>query len=145
VSRKGKGKRFTEADLAALRAKVAGGGAQDGKATDGKRKYNNEPVYVGTMKFASKKEAKRYQVLRFLELKGEITDLKTQVRFELAPAVDLGGKRKKPAMRYFADFTYTVVATGAYVVEDAKGFRTRQYLDRKHLMMTVHGILIQEV
>lgn len=146
--RKGAGRktrRITEADLAAMRANVSAsiGGAPAAKAR--RSKYNAEPVYVGTLKFDSKREAARYQLLRQREIAGEITDLQLQVVFVLAPAVDIGEKRKKPAMRYKADFAYVEVATGERVVEDSKGFQTRAYRDRKHLMKSVHGITIREV
>ncbi|KVN83465.1 hypothetical protein WJ68_16265 [Burkholderia ubonensis] len=97
------------------------------------------------------READRFVLLSAAQDAGEITELRCQVRFVLAPAVDIGEKRKKPALRYFADFVYVVVKTGAYgeagqtIVEDSKGCQTRAYRDRKHLMKTVHGITIREV
>ena len=45
-------------------------------------------------------------------------------------------------MRYKADFTY--IKNGKPTVEDVKGYRTRTYLMKRHLMMTEHGIEIVE-
>jgi hypothetical protein len=79
--------------------------------------------------------------------RGEIQDLKCQVKFELAPKVKIEGeKRAKPALRYFADFTY--LSNGKLIVEDVKSAATRKlpsFRNKKHLMKTVHDIDIREV
>ncbi len=108
-------------------------------------KYRNTKVNIGGMTFDSKGEHARYVELAQLQACGEIADLKRSVDFVLAPSCHLGGKSKKPALRYRADFTY--VESGAPVVEDFKSAITRKnpvYRIKKHLMMTVHGILIRE-
>jgi hypothetical protein len=89
--------------------------------------------------FDSAKEYRRYHELRLRAKLGEIVDLKTQVRFELVPK-----QKGERAAHYDADFTYTEVATGEFVVEDAKGFRTRAYILKRKLMQRVHGITIRE-
>ncbi|ABO60574.1 DUF1064 domain-containing protein (plasmid) [Burkholderia vietnamiensis] len=149
--------RWSAAQLAAYLANrpgatsttVAGGAVAPAEPADDvparRGKYNAKPTYVGTIKFDSKREAARYQELRRMELAGLIRDLRLQVVFVLAPAVDIGEARKKPALRYIADFAYVEGATGEQVVEDAKGFRTRSYRDKKHLMKSVHNIIIREV
>lgn len=148
MKRRGKAKggaRWTEAQLA---AHLAGGSAPACATASGKKgrgKYNAVPTFVGTIKFDSKREAAHYQTLRRLEMAGSIRDLRLQVPFILAPSVDLGEKRRKPAMRYVADFVYIDVATGEQVVEDVKGVQTKAYRDRKHLMKSVHGITVREV
>lgn len=106
-----------------------------------KGKYNNTPVSTDEGKFASKKEEKRWGELKLLEAAGKISDLKRQVRFELADPVILDGRRR-PALRYFADATYT--EDGKFVVEDTKGYRDQKYRIKRHLMMSVHGIEIKE-
>jgi hypothetical protein len=76
--------------------------------------------------FQSMKEAKRYNELLLLLKAGEISNLRLQVPFELAPSVKFDGEpRKKPALRYLADFVYND-KNGNQIVEDAKGF------DKKH-------------
>lgn len=110
-------------------------------------KFNNAKVDQGGLVFDSAKEATRWRELEQLAAAGVITDLKRQVRYILAPAVRLEGeKRTKPALRYFADFTY--MQGGQLVVEDAKSPPTRKldsYRNKKHLMATVHRIHIKEV
>lgn len=110
-------------------------------------KYRNEKVEVAGIKHDSMKEARRWGELRLLERAGDITELRRQVSFELAPAVHLAGeKRKKPALRYVADFTY--MRAGQLVVEDAKSAPTRKlpaYRIKRHLMKTVLNLDIMEV
>ena len=93
--------------------------------------------------FASKLEARRYRELVIMQLAGAITDLKTQVAYVLCPSVVIAG-RKRPAIRYIADFVYTDDA-GKTVVEDCKGMLTPVYKRKRHLMMHVHGIKINEI
>jgi hypothetical protein len=142
-------KRLTEAEFAALQANLAhcrpGRMEAASKAEPKAGKYKSKRVTIGERTFASMREADRFLVLSARQDAGEICELQCQVRFVLAPAADIGEKRKKPALRYFADFVYVVVATGERVVEDAKGVQTPEYRTKKHLMKTVHGIDISEV
>jgi hypothetical protein len=143
--------RWSEAQLSAYLANK--GGALKGDATPApahdavpkrRGKYNNEPTYVGTIKFDSKREAARYQELRRMEHAGVIRDLQLQVPFVLAEAADLGEKRKTRAKKYVADFVYVEVATGKKIVEDCKGFQTREYRLKKHWVADKYGVVIQE-
>lgn len=108
-------------------------------------KHRNRKVTVDGVKWDSQGECSRYAALCQLQAAGHIADLKHGVYFVLAPACYLGGARKKPELRYKADFTY--IEGGQLVVEDFKSDITRKlaaYRIKKHLMMTVHGILIRE-
>ena len=108
-------------------------------------KYRNKPCAIGCEKYRSQKEAKRHQDLMMLQKAGIIAGLTREVPFELAPGVKIEGeKRKRPAVRYVADFVYSGVKSGRVVVEDAKGMQTPVYRLKKHLMATVHGIHVQE-
>lgn len=100
-------------------------------------KYGNKKCVVDDIVFDSVKEAKRYRVLKMLRKSGLIAYLKTQVEFEL----NEGGTH---SLKYVADFCYTNAKTGEYVVEDTKGFLTREYKKKRRLMMKVHGIKILE-
>ena len=115
-------------------------------------KYNAKKI-AG---FDSKKEWRRYGELTTLERAGKITDLRTQVKYILIPAQrepDIMGPRggRKPGKliehecSYVADFVYHDLATGETVVEDTKGFRTKEYIIKRKLMLWVHGIKIREV
>lgn len=94
---------------------------------------------------ASKMEARRLGELQLLERAGLIEGLRTQVRYELVPAVRFkGAKRVTPAMVYVADAVYRDCDTGQTVVEDCKGLHTRVYLMKKHLMKALLGLDILE-
>jgi len=107
-------------------------------------KYRNQRICVDGRWFDSKREARRFKELQLLERAGEISDLKTQVPFLLIPKQPR--KRGKPEQpcQYIADFTYTDKG-GEYVVEDAKGKQTPEYIIKRKLMLKEHGIEIREV
>ena len=108
-------------------------------------KYKNKPCTIGGEKYRSGREARRHQDLLLLQKSGIIAGLTREVPFELAPGVKIEGEaRKRPAVRYVADFVYSDTRTGRVVVEDAKGMQTPVYRLKKHLMATVHGIHVQE-
>lgn len=112
-------------------------------------KHGNTKVERHGIRFDSIKEADRYDVLHLDELEGRIRGLRVHVPFELAPRCVLHGKTK-PALRYFADFVYEARNGDEWVpvVEDVKSPITRKdgkYRVKLHLMMTVHGIEVDEV
>ena len=113
-----------------------------------RNKFNAQKVECDGMTFDSKKEHKRYIKLKAMQQRGEIRDLQHHTKFELAPKTKLEGeKRAKPALRYFADFTYYMIS-GEYIVEDVKSAATRKkdsYRNKKHLMKTVLNIDVREV
>lgn len=119
-------------------------------------KYGNKKVKCGNKTLDSKHERRRYYTLQMLEKAGEISDLRLQVPFEVIPAiyetveVQLKTKVKRVqkciqrATHYIADFVYKD-KDGNEVVEDAKGFRTKEYLLKKKMMRAFLGITIKEV
>lgn len=110
-----------------------------------KSKYNNRKTEVLGIIFDSKREADRYLELYLAQKAGAITDLQLQVPFELIPKqTDETGKVVERAVLYKADFTYRN-SDGMFVVEDAKGERTREYILKRKLMMWVYGIRVKEV
>lgn len=108
-------------------------------------KYNSKKTVVDGQTFDSKKEANRYKELRLLEKAGVIKDLWTQVKFKLIPAQrdEATGKVIERECSYKADFVYE--EDGKTVVEDAKGFRTKEYVIKRKLMLWRYGIRIREV
>ena len=120
----------------------------DKPKTPKRNKFNAQKIELDGMTFDSKKEHKRYIELKAMQQRGEIFGLEHHTKFDLAPKTKLEGeKRVKPALRYFADFTY-YNTQGEYIVEDVKSAATRKlasYRTKKHLMSTVHGISIIEV
>lgn len=113
-----------------------------------KSKFGNEKQEEDGHKFDSKKEYKRYVQLKTMQRCGLISNLQHHVRYEIAPAVKFPSKKSKSQPRYYeADFVYIDIKTGMTIVEDVKSEATvtQLYLLKKHLMMAVHGIEIQEV
>lgn len=106
-------------------------------------KYGNRKVTLDGIPFDSRKEAKRWRELSLLERAGEISGLQRQVRFELIPSQRIGGKVAERPVYYIADFVYT--ENGETVVEDTKGFRTKDYILKRKMMLYLKGIQIREV
>lgn len=102
-----------------------------------KSKYYNSKKEVGGILFDSEKEANRYGELKLLLKAGTIGLLELQVPFEL----NEGGTH---SLKYIADFVYYDQGTGEKVVEDCKGFRTREYKKKRRLMKKIYGIEIKE-
>ena len=103
-------------------------------------KYMAKKCQVDGIKFDSLKEARRYQELRLLERAGKIADLRLQVPFFLLPAQrDENGNVVERAVKYIADFVYTG-EDGKTVVEDVKGFRTKEYIIKRKLLLYQYGM-----
>lgn len=108
-------------------------------------KYNSKKTVVDGQTFDSKKEANRYQELLLLEKAGVIKNLSRQVKFVLIPSQrDESGKVIERECSYKADFVY-YEEDGETVVEDVKGFRTKDYIIKRKLMLYQYGIRIREV
>ena len=121
-----------------------------------KNKYHSKKVEFDGIVFDSKKEAKRFAELSLLEKAGTIQDLQRQVKFILIPAQRepdtvgaRGGIKKGKTIEkecaYIADFVYKDLTLNETVVEDTKGFRTKDYLLKRKMMLFFHGIKIKEV
>lgn len=128
-------------------------------------KYNNKKTRVHGMEFASAWEAERYKQLYLLGKSGYISNLRTQVPYELIPAqyemiptdeVYVKGAKKgqqkykkvcvEQSVKYIADFVYT--ENGKEIVEDTKSPATRKkesYIIKRKLMLHVHNIRLREV
>lgn len=109
-----------------------------------RHKHGAIRTVVDGITFPSKLEAKRYGELKLLMKAGLISKLEMQPSFVLAPSVVLGG-RKKPPLRYVADYRYVDTATGLSVVEDCKGQVLPMYRAKAHLMKHLYNIDIVEV
>lgn len=106
------------------------------------QKYRNRVTETDDGRFDSEAEYRHWCHLKVRQRVGEISDLKRQVVFELAPAVVIQGP-KRPPIRYIADMTY--LEDGKTVVADVKGAVTPEYRMKRHLMKAVHGIDIKEI
>ena len=103
--------------------------------------------------YASTKEAKRAQELKFLETSGKIRELREQVKYEL-----IGSQRDPLTLRlierpcsYYADFDYEEQqnnGTWQHIVEDTKGLKKgsayANFVIKRKLMLKVHGIRVRE-
>lgn len=108
------------------------------------QKYSNKVTETPDGRFDSEAEYRHWCHLKIRLRLGEISDLKRQVVFELAPAAVVQG-RKRPPLRYIADMEYWDKALARTVVADVKGAITPEYRIKRHLMMSVHGVEIQEI
>lgn len=98
---------------------------------------NATKTTVNGIKFDSKFESARYIALKCLEDNGVIENLMIQVEF---PLVVSGTK----VCSYIADFTYIIVKTNTYIVEDAKGHKDKYYRLKAKLFKALKGFEITE-
>tara|TARA_R110000824_G_scaffold352968_1_gene540110 strand:+ start:403 stop:723 length:321 start_codon:yes stop_codon:yes gene_type:complete len=96
-----------------------------------KNKYNAKKTNVDGITFDSKRESRRYLELKTLLHAGHISDLELQIPF---PCI----VNDKKICSYKADFAY--IQDGKRVVEDVKGFVTRDFRLKKKLVEALHGI-----
>ena len=122
-----------------------------------KSKYKAIKTCVNGIEFDSRREARRYQELLLLERGKAISNLMLQVKFVLIPAqyeeVERYGKNGnklkshrrlvEKEVSYIADFVYW--EGGKLIVEDTKGFKTKDYIIKRKLMLYEKGIKIREV
>lgn len=106
-------------------------------------KYRSKKITADGLTFDSRKEYFRWHELSLLEKAGKITGLQRQVRFELIPSQRMDGKVVERPVHYVADFVYQ--EDGQTVVEDTKGFKTKDYILKRKMMLHMHGIRIREV
>lgn len=110
-------------------------------------KYHAKKIAVLGRTFDSRKEADRFLALCAILKRGEIADLRGQVKYELIPAQKKGDGKTERAVCYIADFVYQ--KDGKTVVEDVKGYRNgaayRIFAIKRKLMLWRYGIEVKEV
>lgn len=110
-------------------------------------KHHNEKVTTQSgLKFDSKLEERRFNVLAIQLAAGNISDLKLQPEFTLQEAYTTPDGKHIRAIRYRADFSY--YSDAALVVEDTKSAHTRKlpvYRMKSKLMQERLGITIREI
>lgn len=99
-------------------------------------KYNAKKVRIDGILFDSKLEGNRYLELKQLLSLGVISDLETHKKYPLI----VNGLE---VTTYEADFVYK--KNGTEVVEDTKGFLTKEYKIKKKLMKAIYNKDIIEV
>ena len=95
-------------------------------------KYKNKKTTINGIKFDSKLEAKRFTELKLLEKSGLIEDLKLQPSFQLIPTFKKNGTTFRKTS-YKADFQYYDKEKERTIIEDTKGFKTKEYIIKKKL------------
>jgi hypothetical protein len=98
-------------------------------------KYGNIRTEAAGMKFDSRREARRWMVLRLEERAGAIESLQRQVVYP----IKVNGIH---ICDYIADFVYE--REGEIVIEDSKGFRTDLYRLKAKLMLACHDVKVVE-
>ena len=119
-------------------------------------KYGNKKVTADGITFDSRREWLRYLELMLAERNGLIVKLEVHPKFDIL----INGKK---ICAYVGDFMYLIplrkiVPEGTSVdvvwidgegferiVEDTKGFRTREFILKKRLMSVVLGIEVKEI
>lgn len=94
-----------------------------------RNKHGNKKVFYDGIMFASKLECHRYQELKLLEKAKMIEDLRLQVRLEIVPKQK--GERN---VAYVADFMYFDKTANKCIIEDAKGYKTKDYVIKRKLV-----------
>lgn len=97
-------------------------------------KYHNKKTTIDGIIFDSKKEANRYCELKLMEKAGLIKDLELQPKFELIPTQKKHGKTYRKTT-YKADFKYFDVEANEIIVEDVKGFKTKEFRLKEKLFI----------
>lgn len=98
-----------------------------------RHKFKAKRTEVDNIKFSSKKEAKRYNILKSLQNVGEVLFFLRQVPFHLPGGV-----------KYICDFLI-FWASGEVTIEDVKGFKTESYKAKKKMVEALYPIEILEV
>ena len=107
-------------------------------------KYHNKKVECDGIIFDSIKEKNYYCELKILKMAGKVKDLEMQVPFELQPKFKHAGKTER-AIKYIADFVVHY-PDGLQVVVGTKGFKTKEYLlKRKMLLYKYPDMIFEEV
>ena len=110
-----------------------GGGGIPHKQNNTKSKYSNKKVNIDGITFDSMKEANRYRELKLLEKVGEISNLVLQPVYVLLNGFEYKSEKIR-AIKYIGDFEYLDSKTGSKVLEDTKGFKTKDYLIKVKLL-----------
>ncbi len=94
-------------------------------------KYRAKPTFCDGIRFASKKEAGRYQELLLLQRAKKIRELVLQQPY---PMIVNGRK----ICVYVGDFEYFDTETGRTICEDVKGIRTPVYKLKRKLFQALY-------
>jgi hypothetical protein len=96
--------------------------------------------------FTSKKEFDRYQELLCLQRAGNIRNLERRVELPLLPSQrDENGYVIERAVAFVVDFTYFDIEQDRTIFEDAKEYRSKEYILKRKMMLYLNHIVVHEV
>lgn len=96
--------------------------------------------------FTSKKEFDRYQELLSLQGAGKIRNLERRVELPLLPSQrDENGYVIERAVGFVVDFTYFDIEQDRTIFEDAKEYRSKEYILKRKMMLYLNHIVVHEV
>lgn len=98
-----------------------------------KHKFFAKPQITDGIKFASKKEQKRYLELKLLEASGELCFFLRQTPFHLPGNI-----------KYICDFM-NFWADGTVTIDEVKGFKTAAYITKKKIVEAIYPVTINEI
>ena len=101
-------------------------------------KYNSRKTVVDGITFDSKREAVRYTELLKKERDGLIQGLQRQMPFVLLERYEIEGRKVREIV-YKADFVY--YENGVKVIEDVKGYVTKEFAIKKKMFEKRYGKL----
>ena len=97
-------------------------------------KYKTKKVTIDGIVFDSQKEAKKYCELKLLKRAGEIADFQLQPEFVLQEGFRAKSGQWIRPIKYKADFRI-IHTDGKEVVIDTKGFKTKDYLIKRKMLL----------
>lgn len=103
----------------------------------GTGKYHNKKIKTADGTFDSKYEYEEWCRLKLLERGGAIRNLMRQVPYILIPTIRTTAGTLKQ-ITYYADFVYE--ENDANVIYEVKGFKTKEYLIKKRLLIQQYVI-----
>lgn len=103
---------------------------------DARRKYRNKPTTVDGIRFDSKHEARRFQVLQLMQKTGEVRWFTRQVPFWLEGGV-----------KFVVDWLVVYADERGVQLEDtkSKGTMTQVYINKKKQLRARYGLEVSEV
>jgi len=105
-------------------------------------KYRNVKTIIDGITFDSRKEARRYGELHLLVISGIATRVELQPEFPYEVTYRANGKEYSVKRKYIADFKVTY--PDRVDIEDVKGMRTREFIQKRKIVEKLYGIKIIE-
>ena len=99
-------------------------------------KYKSQSITLDGIRFASRDEARYYELLKHKKAQGEILNFELQPKYVLQPSYTYFGKNVRP-IHYIGDFLIYHL-DGTEEVIDIKGYATAEALNKRKMMQYTH-------